>query len=372
MNKRLLSIFTILVGLLTAGSAISLAWFSTNDYLQVNSVDIYFEIADNLLISTQKDGEYVSSLSTNDLKKVESFIPVSSAFSQEWISLKKENPEFCKEFERLETTFITSGTTTYVESAHNKAEIGFFSQEFYLKSEDNFYATLDCSSLESYLKADETLNEETAKHLAEKDPDRGGKEEILANLNSLASAMRVSILVDTVDTYEYFILDPHKDKITELGGVVDTAYRGTYDVRKCGTDSKNYEIVYGEVSNKEKIKYQFNENENVVSNPTSLYSGHAANTYTFDKEASISNGVEIGKENSISFETHKELENKLMCGETEGIKGNMVLIPLEANKPSRIVISIYLEGWDVDCTNDTMAAAFDCKLAFKLLDPNII
>lgn len=372
MNKKLLSIYITLIGLLTAGSAISLAWFSTNDYLQINSVDIYFQVADNLKISTEKEGEYVDSLSTEDLNEVNSFIPVSSAFSKEWINEKKKNPEFCKEFDRLETSFVTSGGTTYVNPTKTKADSGFFSQEFYLKSEDNFYATVDCSPIESFMKADEEANKIKAKQLAEKEPQRGSKEEILESLNSLSNAMRVSILVDSADTYAYYILDPHKEGETSLGGTIDTSYRGYYDIKMNTNEIKNYEIVYGEVSNRDKIVYQYNETENLVSKPTSLNSGHAAKTYIFDKDASISNGVELGVEKSVSFDEHKQLENKLMGGNTEGIDGNLVLIPLEANKPSRIVISIYLEGWDKDCTNDTMAAAFDCKLTFKLLDPNII
>ena len=43
-----------------------------------------------------------------------------------------------------------------------------------------------------------------------------------------------------------------------------------------------------------------------------------------------------------------------------------VLIPVFANKISKIVLSFYLEGWDLDNINETMDAGFDINLAFKV------
>ena len=76
--------------------------------------------------------------------------------------------------------------------------------------------------------------------------------------------------------------------------------------------------------------------------------------YTYNEEASIANGLEIAKEESFSLEDINSEATKL-------------LIPCYANKPTEIIVSIYLEGWDLDCINATMGASFSTKLNFKLL-----
>ena len=48
-----------------------------------------------------------------------------------------------------------------------------------------------------------------------------------------------------------------------------------------------------------------------------------------------------------------------------------ILIPLESGVPTKIVFSIYLEGWDLDCINATMGASFNTKLSFKLKGGNV-
>ena len=75
-------------------------------------------------------------------------------------------------------------------------------------------------------------------------------------------------------------------------------------------------------------------------------------TYTFNK--ANSNGLEIAKEESFSLDDINSEATKL-------------IIPCYANKPTEIIVSIYLEGWDLDCINATMGASFSTKLSFKLL-----
>ena len=38
-----------------------------------------------------------------------------------------------------------------------------------------------------------------------------------------------------------------------------------------------------------------------------------------------------------------------------------------AHPEKRIVLSIYMEGWDLDCTNAHMGGSFDLGLGFKIL-----
>ena len=61
-------------------------------------------------------------------------------------------------------------------------------------------------------------------------------------------------------------------------------------------------------------------------------------------------GVDYGIEDSITLE---EAEKQ-------------VLIPVFTNKITKIVLSFYLEGWDLDNINETMDAGFEINLAFMV------
>ena len=61
-------------------------------------------------------------------------------------------------------------------------------------------------------------------------------------------------------------------------------------------------------------------------------------------------GLEIKKENSLSLE---EVEDKFE-------------FPVYENKSTRVVMTIYLEGWDLDCVNSTMGASIKTEMSFKL------
>ena len=76
--------------------------------------------------------------------------------------------------------------------------------------------------------------------------------------------------------------------------------------------------------------------------------------HQFDEAASVANGLEFAKEDSMSLDEINSEATKL-------------LIPCYGHKPTEIVVSIYLEGWDLDCINATMGASFSTKLSFKLL-----
>ena len=86
--------------------------------------------------------------------------------------------------------------------------------------------------------------------------------------------------------------------------------------------------------------------------------GSRPNAYTYNEEQSKANGFEIAKEDS------------LWLGALKGDNTNL-LIPLTSGVPTKIVLSIYLEGWDLDCVNATMGASFISKLSFKLKGGNV-
>ena len=86
----------------------------------------------------------------------------------------------------------------------------------------------------------------------------------------------------------------------------------------------------------------------------SFIGDHKKTVYTYDELASASNNMQFKEEGAISLSNLENFD-----------KG--IIIPCYANQPREIVISIYLEGWDLDCINGTMGASFNTKLSFKIL-----
>ena len=76
--------------------------------------------------------------------------------------------------------------------------------------------------------------------------------------------------------------------------------------------------------------------------------------YTYNEQNSLQAGVKYKQEPSISLDDINSNDNPL-------------LIPCYNGVPTEIVLSIYLEGWDLDCYNSTMGASFDAQLSFKVL-----
>ena len=352
MGKRKLVISLVLgtIALSVLSLSASLAWYASSDRLQVNTIDVDLRTDESvgLFISTSQDKDsFKDSINKEELSDIKEFIPTSSMFHSRWMERRSENPLFYE---------ITSD----ISEEGIKSEVGFFQQSFYLLSNISYYATI--SGIESVFEADKVANSLRAQALSKEIEDLT-KEQIEEKLNNLVNCLRVSILVDTPDYYNYYIVDPTKkadDKPTYYAGRLDTSGRNYYDI-----DSYNKEIIYGEVENRNQIKY-FDPVSDVITpdvdyDPNKkLFFGNCFEAkshdyaYTFNKEESFASGVSFKEEPSISLE---ELESD----------DNPLLIPCYNGVATRIVLSIYLEGWDLDCLNETMGASFNTTLSFKLL-----
>ena len=125
------------------------------------------------------------------------------------------------------------------------------------------------------------------------------------------------------------------------------------------------ETIYGEVLDRSKIVYNNPLHDSSVDDtttPETSFFGNSFNgisketVYTYDEQASMANGLEFAKEESVTFQDIVD----------SGVNTN-ILIPCYANVATEIVVSIYLEGWDKQCVNATMGASFEGNLSFKLL-----
>ena len=364
MNKRrlIISLVTGTIALSVLSLSFSLAWYASSDRLLINTIEIDIKGDHELLISTSPElDSFKESLSREELNQVDQFIPVSSMYQNKWMDNKSDTPIF----------YDTSSSNVPSNGMPNlrASENGYYQQKLYLRSNmtTNYYATI--SGVDSLFKSDETANSLRAQALKGEIKDLS-EEEINEKLNDLVKSLRVSILVTEEEHYNYFIIDPTKeeDEVTTYAGRLDNdgdGYFDTYELRDENQNIIEKEVVYGEVNNREAIKYDdptgttlsLSHDYNGFKNHFfgNSFNGISKETaFTYNQEQSFNAGVSYAKEQSLSLEDLDDYDTPL-------------LIPLYVNEATEIVVSIYLEGWDKDCYNSTMGASFISTLSFKLL-----
>ena len=177
-------------------------------------------------------------------------------------------------------------------------------------------------------------------------------EQIEAKLNRIEDSIRLSILVlndtgkEINDDYQYVIVDPHKDGTTNLGGILDIDGDGYYD------SVNGKEVIYGDVLDSSKAIWK----EDVRSEDLGNIGTHSC----FD--AAHKKGV-----HELDFEKSKDMniveEHSLSLEEL-----NQFTFTLQADLSKKIVLSLYIEGWDKDSVDYTMYSHFITSLGFKLVD----
>jgi len=372
MKKSIVLFFISLIILCASATAFSTAWFISSDQLRIDAFELSVNASDDLLISLTNEEDGYTDKIDQSISDDDFFIPVSSMMSSNWMKTHSHNPVFYSHADRNYNEMDEKDGVKYVIPKESIATEGFYSQEFYLKSEAPKIAYLDTSRGEmTFIKPDILRNEAHCDELISSGDSQNSKDEIIAKLNNLVKSLRISVLIDREDSYDYKIFDPYKEENVLYGGVVDSDCLGMYDVKVDTSENVNYEVLYGEVSNREKILYSYNEETNRKQGSTWIDSGHYANTKTIDLNASIANGVNIAEEQSMTFEENNNIINNLM-NSLPADSEKTLLIPLDSNVPTRIVVSIYMEGWDKDNIDSTMGASFNAQLTFGILDRHII
>ena len=344
MNRKRRLTIAAFLGVISLGItslSFSIAWYASSTQLDIDGLNITVDADRDLKISTSTDlASFKGKLTYGELDRVEKFDPCSSMFKSEWMDQKASKPEMYR--------YDMPVTDSSGRPHHNKATKGYYSQSLYLLANDDVLVTIDTETFS--LVPDVTLNEMYIEKVKARFPEYT-KEELLIRLNSLVDCMRISILDPDEETYNYTILDPTKDEEILLGGREDLGKDDYYDYYTSSTGM--YETVYGEVENRETIKYGERADEDIETTGelTSFNAKTKKNVHPFDLEASIENGLVIKTEDSIAL---NEVEEK-------------IAIPVKADKPKEIVLSIYMEGWDEDCTNAHMGGSFILDVDFKVL-----
>ena len=355
-NKIILGLLVGIIALSTATVGMSIAWFATNRIVYLTAIDIEIDSDRELLICTTKDGEYKDEYSYSELNTGTSFAPITSAHSSTWMDSKSDKPLFYDE-SKYSTTNEEVMTLRPVED-------DYYSQEFYLKTDDDLMVTINPEK--TFFTANTLYNKQYAQVLHDEFQTGMNQEykdltveQIEERLNRLVGAMRFSILVADEDVYDYAIIDPNKEGETLLGGVLDNDSDRYFDTFK--RDNLPYERVYGEViGDRNNIVYDDPleaDSEYVIANeePSAFNAKHKAGVKTFNYEKTLQNGVEIKTEKSYT------LEDFAPTNKTKPFR-----FPVYKDQPRRVVISIYIEGWDLDSVNYTMGATFNASLGFKV------
>ena len=358
MNKKRLALFGIagLSLMLAASVSMTVAWYVGSSYLSIKQFEITLKDQE-LQISTDNEN-FDTFIPNENLMEVDRFRAVSSMFCSDWISRKEERPIFKGGF-----GFATSNVVNSINAAGDITG-GYFCQEIFIKSlVSDVYVTLD-NELTTFVPDNEE-NQAIIQDLREKYPGFTD-DEIYANLNNVVKSIRVSLLVlnDSNDDsgefpdYAYYIVDPFKDKITYMGGILDNDKSGYYDYSE-----ENKEILYGECHsadpNKTVEECIVYKEPNLTSTfvtakeLTCFTSGNKEGVRKIDFPASFANGLVLEEEHSVALE---DVEDK-------------VLIPVRTGTSKRIVLSFYQEGWDFENTDFVKYSNFYINVMFKIARP---
>ena len=352
-SNFILGFYVGVIALCVATVSMSIAWYASSTQVRLEGIEMTVDCDRDLGISLERDGKYVDKLEPDDLLEVGLFSPVTAAHADRWKTQKSDMPVFYDE-----TKYSSVEETELVTVADH----GYYSQKFYLKSDDDIYVTVGVDN--TFINPNPEYNKLYAKELykeyqdgSDEDLKALSEEDIVNRLNRLVESMRYSILITSEKDYDYAIIDPHKKEETVFGGLLDNDKDHFYDHFVRGGDE--LERVYGEytgtpiwddVPQSGDTGYKDPNEE-----PSAFNARHRDGVRKFNQTESEK------PENGFSFMTEPSINLQDFSKEAKPFH-----IPVYRNQPQEIVISIYIEGWDLDSINCTKGATFISNLEFKI------
>ena len=418
MKKKILFLLIGLNLLLISSITMSLAWFIGASNLSIDSFEIKVDVDADLMISTVDDIHYAKhSITQEELGELEELIPVSSmgSFRSDWVgNPNNPKPQFIEEYKRGNT----------IEPATIVARKGYFSKTLYLWSDKHMYVTFDCRNhpkgeneeedakitvplvspnlVKNKAKApeiaekkavrdykdiadqriiDENITSEYEKreiYSEEKDKLREKYEiSVEEGLNKVVNSVRFSILdyqnlarEDENDVASnYTIIDPTKTKKSDpvvFGGRLCTSL--TRDYYDYYIDNGEYkETLFGNVRNQDgslfdrrKLQYlapaENDISRNLEQEPSCFNAGTHKGVRPLDTDFL----------KTLVFETENSLSPEEADVSYSGNEKRGYLIELFPNVSHKLVLSVYLEGWDLDNLDSTQEGSFDMSIRFRL------
>jgi len=354
-NAFLFGLSFFLTGILTSIVATA-AWYNIVDIARINNINLIFYNEDTTLTlelldrngevvknedGSIKYGEFTNEeLGINSETKLDN---VSGMFESSWNGGEENTSDVVPTFR---SAYRSVGNYQQTVDA-----TGGYSEDGYQKNyiQNSFYLT--CSkdariylSDNTNLIPNEELNEEIAK--------RTGAS--LEGLNKAAQAARISFYSD--DGYVITKLDEEQ---TLFGGILDINCDGYYDYRS--DDEEMKEVLYGEYDSSEVIYEGVGEAQTPLDTNNTFISNHKEGVKMIKD-----NGIDIvKKENSVTIDSLKPSVFEEL-GRGDGNEPEPIMY-LKANERKRLVVSIYIEGWDLNTTDEIQLACFNFGLGFVAL-----
>lgn len=316
----------------------TLAWFSIGSYTRVRNIELKFKDA-SLSAKLRVYGSSSWMLPDDEgrflFSDEFSFSPVSGMFENSWYSTSLD-PETA--YPRLQEGY--TDFNTYVrETKPVELGAGYIGLEFIFSATTDTYLFLDSSTS---LQPDVDANSKAA----------DGDAALFESLNKISSACRVSFF----SNMGYTIYEPNVSEASS------TYYGGRLNVRSSADgyydyDSSGKEILYGEYEDEalEKLQYEVAPH----SEPGDPFKTLVSNSKEGNLAITASSLEEAKKEGLIKKETSYTL---LELSAESNIKHPVLYIP--KGQERRLVVNIYLEGWDSDCELSLDAATLAASISF--------
>ena len=362
MRKERLIIASLgmITATIVASISMTVAWYASGNILGVNQIEITFRGEKNILAGFDPDDveNFKDTIVFNDEVDDKIYYPVSSMFSDEWLSAQKSQPVF-----RTGYTSVThEDKNSYTKSTTVELEDGYFSKEIYLYCDSNVIITLDGEGTSFF--PDSNANSNLANELTDDEDER---KIIKQDLDNVVNSLRLSVLLpegNDKEEYAYYIIDPKKEEDTYLCGNLNlnegvSEYYHTYY-----KNSEEFETFFGEYNDESLLVYnppQSSDSE-LTGRLSEFNSKHRKGVRTVNLEESIENGFIPKKENSLTLAQADITTDE---GKDTGIR-----IPLKAYEPKKIVLSMYLEGWDRDNIGYVQRGQFYADIKFQIGEDN--
>lgn len=352
------------LGMITATTvasiAMTVAWYASGNLLGIDQIEITFRGEKNIIAGFDPEDieSFKDTLVFTDEARQKFYHPVSSMFSDEWLSAEASNPVFRTGY----TSVSHDDVNSYTKSITLDNEDGYFSKEIYLYCDSNVIITLDGKGTSFY--GDSNTNAARANELGASDEERAAIKE---DLDNVVNSLRFSVLIPKEhlgDEYAYYLIDPKKEEDTYLCGSLNlnegvSEYYHTYY-----KDGEEFETFFGEYNDESLLIYSpaVTTEEDLVGRATEFNAKHKQGVRTVDLEKSIENGFKPKVEQSLTL---KEADITTAEGQESGIR-----IKLKAYEPKKIVLSMYLEGWDRDNVGYTEYGQFYADIKFQIGEEN--
>ena len=312
------------------------AWYTINREFSIEHLNIHIGSIDTTLLLgiRGQDGEIIfkDEYTKEDLDlSHDALDQVSAMYSSEWLDDEtKSNDEKMPEFRSAYRFGTDKGKTAY-------AQEGFVRKEFFFKSSQ------DCSlylSDESYVVPNIEKNQKTVETYGDV---------TLEGLNEAVNSLRMSFYMD--DPSNYVIVNPGNSNTTSYGGPLDLNLDGYYDYDP--VEKKEY--AYGEVEGDIYYKDPTQEDTEPAESDSTFIANHMHGVKQIDLERT-----------SFKQENSRKL-SEVSINIDEGQTSNKPLCILRKDEIQRVVVSIYIEGWDKHTIDSIQRASMDLNLLFAAL-----